>query len=239
MADRARAVTLACCALAFGCARRPASSEANPPRSRPPPIAPTVAAAPTVPAPAPAPTPGRSACEGARLDLLAAIADPSCRIGEDEASALRAVLEDPAQAPLRVEAEALADGRVRVRIRNTGSATQRLPLLVHSHLDSFSAKAGDRPLAAPRPAWPAGFSFETGRMLVKIVLPPAGVAEATVEIDPQLVGYERGHCPPNAKCPEVTVAKGRLPPGEVRLRLRTPLYSIRADLVAEVAWKAR
>jgi hypothetical protein len=179
-----------------------------------------------------------SPCEGVQLDLLAVLANAACRISEDEGSALRNVLEDPSQAPLEVAAESLPDGRVRVRIRNTGKAPLSLPFLIHSALDNFPVRAGQRQLAPPRPDWPAGFAFEHFRMLSKLVLPPGGSAEATLRIDPEIVTHEIRNCPPNAKCAPTTVSHGRLPPGETPLTLRTPLYSIRADLAAQTTWKA-
>lgn len=174
------------------------------------------------------------ACEGSPLDLLAAIANETCRVSEEEGDQLRDVLEDPAKAPVSVEASHLGGGRVRVRITNRGSAPLALPLLVHSALDTFPTRADGRPLSAPIPEWPTGFSFDVGRMLVKVTLPPSGYAEAVVRIEPTLVSHEVGDCPPNAKCAPTLVEHGPLGPGDHELRLRTPLYSIRSDLEATI-----
>lgn len=220
--------------LILACAER--SSNAPPPG----PVAAPTAPAPTAAA-APAPTPVAPAsaagpCEGPHISLTAAIANASCRISEDEADRLRDVLEDATKAPLKVDAVALADGRVKVRITNTGGAPQSLPLLVHSHLDNFDVSVKAQRLSPPEPDWPAGFRFETGRMLTKIVLPPGGVAEATLRIQTKIVSQEYRNCPPNAKCAPTTVEKGQLPPGKHQLSIRTPLYSIRADLAATLGW---
>jgi len=223
--------------LAGGCAEPAAPPEhptAAPPAS--PPSASVAASAPT--AVVPGAGANASPCEGAQLDLLAVLANAACRISEDEGNALRNVLEDPGQAPLEVAAESLPDGRVRVRIRNAGKAPLTLPFLIHSALDNFSVRAGQRQLAPPRPDWPAGFAFEHFRMLSKLVLPPGGSAAATLSIDPEIVTHEVRNCPPNAKCAPTTVSRGRLPPGETPLTIRTPLYSIRADLAAQITWKA-
>ncbi len=233
---RVRACILAF-SLAAGCADRALPPEH--PLAAPP--VPPPSPSPAAPAASPAVADGKasaSPCEGDELDLLAVLANAACRIGEDEGSALRNVLEDPSQAPLEVAATALPDGRVRVRIRNTGKTALSVPLLIHSALDNFSVRAGQRQLAPPQPDWPPGFAFEHSRMLSKLVLAPGGSAEATLRIDPEIVTHEIRNCPPNAKCAPTTVSRGRLPPGETSLTIRTPLYSIRADLAATLAWQA-
>lgn len=205
------------------------------------------------PAPAPSPTPAStrsptpvasaalapsptSACAGPSLDLLAVIANADCHVSEDEASQLRTLLEDAARTPLRVEATRHPDGRVLVRVVNTGTAPVELPLLVHSLLENFPVRAGKKMLSRPEPAWPSGFSFGVGRTLVKLGLPPGGKAEAVIRIDETVVTHELRNCPPNAKCSPTTVEHGRLPRGSHELSIRTPLYSIREDLAAKLSW---
>lgn len=61
-----------------------------------------------------------SPCEGRTVNLLAAIADPRCRITEDEADRLREVLEDPARTPLRVDAVMTDRALRQLAIINTG-----------------------------------------------------------------------------------------------------------------------
>ncbi len=179
-----------------------------------------------------------SPCEGASLDLLAAIASPACRTTEQEADALRAALEDPAKTPLRVEASLIGDDRVELRIINTGASAATLPLFVHSTVDTFATRAGDKHLTAPAPEWPAGFAFDVGRMTSKIVLPPAGVARARMRITPKIATADVSGCPPNAKCaPDVQTSP--LSPGSYELEIGTPLYASRADLVAKLACTKR
>lgn len=202
----------------------------------PRPAAGTPPPARVAPPAAPTGTATQSPCAGPRLDLLAAIADRRCRIGEDEADELRKVVEDPARARLRVDATPIGDDRVLVRIRNQGATALAVPLFVHSAVDAFPATADDRPLAAPVPSWPEGFSFDTGRMLSKVVLPPGGVADATIRIDPRVVSETPPPCPPNAKCAPGTAVVGRLRSGHYVLRIRTPIYSGRDDLVATSRW---
>jgi hypothetical protein len=183
-----------------------------------------------------------SPCEGASLDLLAVIADRACRISEAEADRLRKILEDPARTSLRVDADVRNDQLVQMSIVNTGNATATLPLLVHSHLDTFPALAGSLTLEPAQPAWPANISFETGRTLVRLVLPPGARAFAKVQLEfAQLtvVSSDLGKCPPDAKCAPQKVVRGPLPPGTYTLRLRTPLYAIREDLEARVRWQTK
>ena len=114
-----------------------------------------------------------------------------------------------------------------------------LPLFVHSHVDAFPAQAGSLTLTPPVPAWPAGFAFETGRMLAKVVLPPGGRAWANVRLDLAsltVTSNDMRDCPPNAKCAPKVVQRGPLPPGTYFLRFKTPLYAARADLEARVRW---
>src|SRR5262249_55135977 len=134
------------------------------------------------------------------------------------------------------QAADLGAGRVEITITNTGAAAQSLPLLVHSALDTFPTTVDGKALAAPTPDWPNGFGFDTARMLVKIVLPPAGVARATLRIDPTFVSREAHACPPEAKCAPDVVQSGTLPPGVHTLKIRTPLYSIRSELEATLAF---
>lgn len=176
-------------------------------------------------------------CEGKQLSLLAAIGNAQCGISEDEATLLRQSLEDPAQTPMRVDATVLADGRIRFRIHNLASTSKTYPVFVHSNLDNFTVTTSGKRLAPPSPEWPAGFQFETGRMLRKITLPPQGVAEATLRIDPTVVEQRSGRCPPNAKCPPDTVTTGPLPRGKHLLTIRPPLYCIRSDVEASVEWE--
>lgn len=175
-------------------------------------------------------------CAGASLDLLATIANPACHISENEGDALREVLEDPKRTPLRVEAELRSDRSVLVRIVNTGSSAETLPFLVHSHLESFPVRAGKQALAAPEPGWPKGFAFPTGRLLAKVGLPPGGKTEAVIRLKETVVVHETPKCPPNAKCGSRPVEKGSLAKGKHTLSIRTPLYSIREDLTAELHW---
>jgi len=220
--------------LIAACAERTASAPPTTPAvlAQPPPPS-----AATAPAPSPvAPAGTAGPCEGPHLSLTAAIANATCRISEAEADQLRDVLEDATRAPLKVEAVVLPDGRVKVRVTNSGSAPQSLPLLVHSHLDNFQVSVKGQRLSPPEPDWPPSFRFETGRMLSKIVLPPGGVAEATLRIQTKIVSEEYRDCPPNAKCAPTRVEKGQLAPGKHALAIRTPLYSIRADLTATVDW---
>ena len=183
-----------------------------------------------------------SPCEGASLDLLAVIADRACRISEAEADRLRKLLEDPALTSLRVDADVRNDRLEQMSIVNTGSATATLPLLVHSHLDTFPVMAGSLTLEPAQPAWPADVSFETGRTLVKLVLPPGARAVAKVQLefaDLTVVSSDVSKCPPDAKCAPQKVVRGPLPPGTYTLRLRTPLYAIRQDLEARVPWQTK
>jgi hypothetical protein len=181
-----------------------------------------------------------SPCEGRAIDLLAAIADPACRIPEAEAGRLREALEDAAKTPLRIDAM-VAQGSLRqVSIVNAGSTPAVLPFLVQPHLDAFPAKAGALVLSPPEPAWPGGANFETGRTFAKVVLAPGGRAFANVRLhfeNLKVVDSDVRDCPPDATCAPRSEQRP-LPPNTYTLRFRTPLYASRDDLEARVRWTA-
>jgi hypothetical protein len=177
-------------------------------------------------------------CEGKTIDLLAAIADPACRILEADADRLREALEDPAKTPLRIDAVVTQGALRQLSIVNTGSSPAELPLLVHTHLDAFPAKAGSLVLAPPEPAWPPGTKLETGRTFAKVVLAPGGRAFANLRLHFEnltVVASVVPDCPPNAKCAP-RLERRPLPPNTYTLRFRTPLYASRADLEARLRW---
>ena len=134
------------------------------------------------------------ASKGGELSFASAVVDERCAIGRVRAQKLRASLEQDGgpPPPLRQEGKVLDDGRVAIRLVNTGSAPLTLPLIFSSSLPAFLVMAEDEgqtlyELAAPRfDVAAAGTGSRTRAHFARIVLEPGGAATATLTIDPAI-----------------------------------------------------
>lgn len=132
------------------------------------------------------------ACTGAEVMFAAAVVDARCAIGSSRAKKLRALLErDGGAVALRQEARVVEEGRVALRLMNKGASSIALPLSFHAKLPAFSVLAEDArhtlyeleapPLELRDPAQGNRSHF------ARVVLPPGGVAVATIAISPVIM----------------------------------------------------
>ena len=132
--------------------------------------------------------------KGGDVSFAVAVVDERCAIGRVRAKKLRAALEHDGGplAMLRQEGKVLDDGRVAVRLVNTGPAALSLPLIFSAVLPAFLVMAEDEgqtvyELAAPRfEVATAGPGPRTRAHFARIVLEPGGAATATLTIDPAI-----------------------------------------------------
>jgi hypothetical protein len=181
------------------------------------------------------------ACIGRRtadVALAAAVVDARCAIGRERAKKLRALLEHDGGPPvsLRQDAKVLDDGRVALRLVNTGSVALVLPLIFSATLPAFLVMAEDEgrtlyELAPPR------FDVTASRTrahFARIVLEPGGVAVATIAIDPGIAsvvarrGGDRGDA-----------GASRLARGHYVLRVGELLTDVEAGAPALVPFDVR
>lgn len=136
-------------------------------------------------------------CTGPEISFAVAVVDERCAIGSPRAKALRAALEGDGGVALalRQEAKAEPDGRISLRMINTGSVPLTLPLSWSAKLPSFTVLAQDEHHAifelAPPHFEPSGASGGGGDAsarsdrahFARIVLPPGGAAMALLTLD--------------------------------------------------------
>ncbi|MBX3185548.1 MAG: hypothetical protein KF819_00980 [Labilithrix sp.] len=178
------------------------------------------------------------ACTGAAIALADAIADPRCAIGGARAKALRARLEgDASKLPLRQEAAISPDGVVSLRLANTGKSALALPLSHHPKLPAFTVLAEDDKHAIYELAPPRFEVADAGAdkaRFARIVLPPGGVATATITVAPSVVRRVAPACAEGGSC-----APERLPRGRYTLYVGELLTDVEAGAPARVAWEIR
>jgi hypothetical protein len=192
------------------------------------------------------------ACASAEIDFASAVVDARCAIGSGRAKRLRATLErDGGALPLSQQAKMSPDGVVTLRLVNTGKAPLALPLSFHPKLPTFTVLAEDEKraiyeLAPPRFEVPAADAGGDRARFARIVLPPGGVATATLTVTPTAVrrvapacadggsdgrsdgGVGGGACSP-----------GRLPNGRYTLYVGELLTDVEAGPPARVPWELR
>lgn len=165
-----------------------------------------------------------AACSGSALALEVAVVDKRCAIGSARAKQLRAVLVVDGGPPLSLKQEAsvVADGRVTLRLVNTGSAPLTLPLSFSAKLPAFSVLAEDErhalyELEPPRLEVAAGSPEATARNdrphFARIVLVAGAAAVATLAIRDVVVRVLRrapgDTCDGGLACAPSRLAKGR------------------------------
>ena len=195
--------------------------------------------------------PADPACTGAEVAFAAAVVDERCAIGSARAKKLRALLErDGGAVALRQDAK-VAEGRVALRLVNKGSSSLALPLSFHAKLPAFSVLAEDErhtlyELEPPQlelrdPAQGNRSHF------ARIVLPPGGVAVATIAISPAIVRVlgrgagdtckDAGASAASASAEGGACNLARLPKGRYVLHVGELLTDVEAGPPARVSWE--
>jgi hypothetical protein len=186
-------------------------------------------------------------CTGAEIAFATVVVDARCAIGSGRAKQLRALLErDGGASTLRQEAKVGADGRLVVRLVNSGSAPLILPLSFSAKLPAFTVIAEDDrhslyELEAPRfEVGPAGVDASAANdrpHFARIVLPAGGVAIATIAVD-AAVARVVGRSAAAEKCPDggTACAPSRLPKGRYVLHVGELLTDVEAGPPARVTW---
>lgn len=192
-------------------------------------------------------------CSGREVALALAVVDERCAIGSARAKQLRASLEHDGGAglplraalPLAQEAKVGADGRVALRLVNTGSLPLTLPLSFSAKLPAFTVLAEDErhalyELEAPRLEVAAG-SAEVAAAndrphFARIVLAPGSAAVATVSISPAVVRVLGRGAGPEACVDGGTCARAgsRLPKGRYLLHVGELLTDVEVGAPARV-----
>ena len=187
-------------------------------------------------------------CSGAEIALATAVIDKRCAIGSARAKQLRATLERDAGAlPLRQEATVGADGRITLRLVNTGAVALTLPLSFSAKLPAFTALAEDDrhtlfELEAPR--------FDVRSLpgndrahFARIILPPGGAAVAIIAVVPTVVrtlGRGAEKCADASRADGAADAAGCAPPrlgkGRHVLHVGELLTDVEVGAPARVLW---
>jgi hypothetical protein len=186
-------------------------------------------------------------CTGPEIALATAVIDKRCAIGSARAKQLRALLEqDGGASPLLVRQEAKVgpDGRVTLRLVNTGPASLTLPLSFSSKLPAFTVLAEDErhtvfELEAPRFDVGTAPGLERAHF-ARIVLPPGGAAVATITITPgvlRALGRGGESCADASRGPDAAgCAPSRLGKGRYVLHVGELLSDVEVGAPARVTW---
>lgn len=185
------------------------------------------------------------ACTGTEISFAAVVVDKRCAIGSGRAKQLRALLERDAGGAalsLRQEAKVAADGRVVLRLVNTGSASLMLPLSFSAKLPAFTVIAEDDKhslyeLEAPRFELASVSAANDRPHFARIVLPPGGAAVATITVLPA-VARVVGRSAAAEKCPDggAGCAPARLGKGRYVLHVGELLTDVEAGPPARLTW---
>lgn len=193
--------------------------------------------------------PADPSCTGAEIAFASVVVDARCAIGSARAKKLRALLErDGGAASLRHDGKVVEAGRISLRLVNTSGASLTLPLSFHAKLPAFSVLAEDErhtlyeleppPLELRDPGQGNRSHF------ARIVLPPGGVATATIAISSAIVrvlGRGAGD-----RCKDAGAAASvdggacsltRLPKGRYVLHVGQLLTDVEAGAPARVSWE--
>jgi hypothetical protein len=191
------------------------------------------------------------ACTGPEVSFALAVVDRRCAIGSARAKALRAALERDSGAPLglRQEAKVDPDGRVSLRLVNTGAGAVALPLSWSARLPSFTILAEDERHAVfeltPARFEPAGAvagldaSAANDRAhFARIVLAPGSAAVATLHVEPTVAKVLRraGDAGAEACADGGGCERSRLAKGSYVLHIGELLTDVEAGPPARVTW---
>lgn len=166
------------------------------------------------------------ACSGTEIALAVAVIDKRCAIGSARAKQLRAALEQDGGAalPLAQQAKVGNDGRVALRLVNTGSTPLTLPLSYSAKLPAFNVIAEDEQhtlyeLVPPRlevaGGTPEASAANDRPHFARVVLAPGAAAVATATVNSAIVrvvgrrGGAAEPCGDGGACAPARLAKGR------------------------------
>ena len=191
------------------------------------------------------------ACTGAEVSFASVVLDVRCALTPTRAKKLRLLLAHDAAVGLRQEASIVEGGRLALRVANHGESSRLVPVHFHAGLPAFTAVAEDErrtlyELEAPSLGLADG--GKGGRAHVAlIVLPPGGVAAATVALSPTIVRVlARGPSDPcndarGAMAPAAgdggACAPATLPKGRYVLHVAQLLTEIDVGVPARVRWE--
>lgn len=187
-------------------------------------------------------------CTGAEIAFAAVVVDPRCAIGSARAKQLRKILERDGGAPLpfRQDAKVAEDGRVVVRLINTGTAPVTLPLSYSSKLPAFTVLAEDDrhtiyELEPPRfeagiPGAPDASVADERAHFARIVLAPSAVATATITIQPAIARVLARGAGVGKGADGGPSAPGRLARGKYVLHVGELLTDVEVGAPARVTW---
>jgi hypothetical protein len=191
------------------------------------------------------------ACSGTEIALAAAVVDKRCAIGSSRAKQLRAALEQDGGAarPLVQRASVATDGRVALRLVNSGAAQLTLPLSYSAKLPAFSVIAEDDQhalyeLEPPRldvaSGTPEASAANDRPHFARVVLAPGGAAVATVTVNRAVVRVlgSRGRgaepCADGGDACSRAGAPTRLPKGRYTLHVGELLTDVEVGAPARV-----
>lgn len=192
--------------------------------------------------------PVEPACSGREVALAVAVVDKRCAIGSARAKQLRASLEhDGGALPLTQEAKVGVDGRVALRLVNTGSLPLTLPLSFSAKLPAFTVLAEDErhalyELEAPRlevaSGSPEAAAANDCPHFARIVLAPGSAAVATVAISAAVVRVVGRGAGPDPCVDGGTCARAgtRLPKGRYTLHVGELLTDVEVGAPARVTF---
>ena len=133
------------------------------------------------------------ACTGSEVAFATIVVSTRCAITSGRAKELRAALEnDAGRLTLRQEAKTAGEGRMTLRLLNTGAARLELPVSYSAKLPAFTVLAEDErhaifELEAPRFEVAGSTASKDRPHFARIVLPPGGAAVATIAIETGVV----------------------------------------------------
>lgn len=188
------------------------------------------------------------ACTGMEVAFATAVMSTRCAIGSGRAKQLRAALEgDAGTITLRQEAKRGEDGRVTLRMVNSGLVSLTLPLSYSAKLPAFTVLAEDEhhaifELDTPKLEVAGSTASKDRPHFARIVLPPGGAAVATIAIETGVVkrlgrgsggagdGGDGGRCD-GGPCTPAKLTKGRYV-----LHVGQLLADVEAGAPARVTW---
>ncbi len=175
------------------------------------------------------------ACAAQAMDLGAVVVDARCAIPSSRAKRLLADLQrDGGAARLVQDAKLGADGRVTLRLINTGHEPITLPLSWSPKLPAVSALAEDEKhllfeLAPPKLEVPS--SAEGNVHIARIVLAPGTFATARFTPSTDIVKRIAPACDDGGTC-----APPKLPPGKYGLHVGQLVVDVEVGAPARVEW---
>lgn len=189
------------------------------------------------------------ACTGMEVAFAIAVVSTRCAIGSGRAKQLRAALEsDAGSITLRQEAKRGDDGRVTLRMVNSGLVSLTLPLSYSAKLPAFTVLAEDErhaifELDAPKLDVAGSTASKDRPHFARIVLPPGGAAVATIAIETGVVKrLGRGAGDAGAgdaggdKCDGGPCTPTKLTKGRYVLHVGQLLADVEAGAPARVTW---